>query len=167
MPEIVVVPNPNVTDIWVVQNAESDYASIVVVQPTPVVSLVDTGKGDPGPAGPMGESQIVFARDYEVTITQGRQAYRFPFAATLVGVSACMGVPCTGSPTILDINVDGISIFTNQANRPQVPPITGDLPEITLNVPIVPGNRVTIDIDDIGSTLAGEDLSVFVRYEKA
>jgi len=167
MAEIVVVPDPNVTDIWVVQNAESDYASIVVVQPTPVVSLVDSGKGDPGPAGPVGESVIVFALDYEVEVRVGRQVFRFPYAATILGISACMRVACQGSPTILDLNVDGVSVFTDPNDRPQIPALATDLPEIALNIPIALGNKVSIDVDDIGSTLAGEDLEVFVRHERA
>jgi hypothetical protein len=175
MPEIVAVPAPQVTEVWVVENHEIEYlglepqppVELIVVEQIEVVALVDTGKGDPGPRGPAGESVIPFARDYELVVAQGRQPYRFPFVATLVGVSAYMGVPCQGSPTVLDVNVDGVSIFANQANRPQIPVDTGDLPEITLNIPIVPGNRVTIDIDDIGSTLAGEDLTVFIRYERA
>jgi len=175
MPEIVAVPAPQVTEVWVIENHEIEFlglepqppVELIVVQQIEVIALVDTGKGDQGIPGPPGESQIVFARDYEVTVTQGKQAYRFPFNAVLVGVSACMGLPCLGSPTIIDINIDGVSIFTNPADRPQIPEIEGDLPEITLNVSIVPGNRVTIDTDDIGSTLAGEDLTVFIRYEKA
>ena len=175
MPEIVAVPAPQVTEVWVVENHEIEFlgleptppVELIVVQQVEVVALIDTGKGDTGPMGPAGESQIVFGRDYELMVAAGRQPYRFPFAATLVGVSACMGIPCQGSPTVLDLNIDGVSVFIDQNDRPQIPPLTDDLPEITLNIPIVSGNRVTIDIDDVGSILAGEDLSVFVRYERA
>jgi hypothetical protein len=175
MPEIVAVPAPQVTEVWVVENHEIEFlglepqppVELIVVQQVEVVALVDTGKGDPGPMGPMGYSVIPFALDYNVEVRTGAQAYRFAFAATLVGVSACMRLAGTGGPTIIDININGVSIFTNQADRPRLLDGTDDLPEITLNVPIVSGDRLSIDVDDIGSTFSGEDLSVFVRFERA
>jgi hypothetical protein len=175
MPEIVAVPAPQVTDVWVVENHEIEYlglepqppVELIVVEQVQVVALVDTGKGDQGPQGPVGQSVIPFARDYQLEVTTGVQPFRFPFAGTLRGISACLGIPATGSSVILDLNVDGASIFANPADRPAIPAGAIDLPEIALNVPFVSGNRLTIDVDDIGSTFAGEDLTVFVRYEQA
>jgi hypothetical protein len=137
------------------------------VEQIEVVAFVDTGKGDPGPMGPMGDSVVHFSLDYNVEVRVGAQKYRFAFPATLVGVSACLRLAGTGGPTIIDINVNKVSVFANQADRPQIPDGSDDLPEITLNIPIVSGDRLSIDVDDIGSTFSGEDLSVFVRFERA
>lgn len=172
MPEIVAVPAPQVTDVWVVENHELEYLGLepqpplelIVVKQFEAIAIIDTGKGDPGPMGPVGHSVVPFAWDWTLQVVTGHQPYRFPFAAVLRGFSACLGAAAQGSDVVLDVNVDGVSIFTDPADRPRILAGTDDLPEITLNVPIVSGNRLTIDVDDIGSTFAGEDLSVFVRY---
>jgi hypothetical protein len=178
MPEIVAVPAPQVTDVWVVENHELEYlglepqppVEIIVVRQTEAVALIDTGKGDqgvPGPMGPMGESVIPYFLDYDLEPRQGRGLYRFAFAAVLKGVSAHLRVPGEGSPTILDVNLNGTTVFPDQNDRPSIPAGTGDLPEISLNIPIASGDLLSVDVDDTGSTFGGEDLGVFIRFERA
>lgn len=62
----------------------------------------------------------------------------------------------TGSDAIADINLNGISIFTNQANRPRIS--AGQLEGFS-GIPDIkkfnPGNLVIIDIDQKGSTVPG------------
>ena len=154
-------------------------ADIIVVESQPVIQVIEVPAagpvqiiealipGPPGGPGPVGQSVIPFAYDYSLSPSAGKQPYRFPFAATLLGVSGCLGTAASGSPVVIDINVNGVTIIANQANRPSFAPGVTDLPEIALNVPIVTSDRLTIDLDDVGSTLSGEDLTIFVRYEKA
>ena len=154
-------------------------ADIIVVESQPIIQVIEvpaTGPvqvdealipGPPGGPGPVGQSVIPFAYDYSLSPTVGVQPYRFPFAATILGVSGCLGVAASGSPVVIDINVNGTTIFPVQADRPSFAPGVTDLPEIALNVPIVTSDRLTIDLDDVGSTLSGEDLTVFIRYERA
>lgn len=70
----------------------------------------------------------------------------------------------TGSAIIVDVNVNGTTIFSNQANRPQISALalTGtsgnpSTTELSLN------DNITIDVDQVGSTNAGADLTVLVR----
>jgi hypothetical protein len=166
MPDIFVVETPPI--IQVIETAPDVPVHIVEVASTAPVSVIEAQiPGPPGGPGPIGQSVIPFVHDYTLFITQGQQAYRFPFAATILGVSGCLRTAAIGSPVVIDINVNGVTIFANQANRPSFAPGLVDLSEISLNVPIVTSDRLTIDIDDVGSTLAGEDLSVFIRYERA
>jgi hypothetical protein len=150
-----------------------------VVESLPVIQVIETPApgpvqvvealipGPPGGPGPIGQSIIPFAYDYNLNPSNGQQPYRFPFAATILGVSGCLGVAASGSPVVIDVNINGVTIFPVQADRPSFAPGVTDLPEIALNVPIVTSDRLTIDLDDVGSTLSGEDLTVFIRYVKA
>lgn len=174
MPEIIAVPSPSNVDVWVVENNQIEVlglepappVEIIIVNQPEVIRLIDTGKGDPGPQGPQGESLIVFAMDYNLYVKASVRSYRFPFDGTILGVSGCLSTAPTGSPVIVDINLDGVTIFPNQNDRPQFADGVDDLPEITLNVPFVSGNRCSVDVDDIGSTFEGEDLEIFIRYER-
>jgi hypothetical protein len=152
---------------------------IIVVESLPIIQVIETPAtgpvqvvealipGPPGGPGPIGQSIIPFVYDYHLNPSNGHQPYRFPFAATILGVSGCLGVAATGSPVVIDINVNGVTIFPVQTSRPSFAPGVTDLPEIVLNVPIVTSDRLTIDLDDVGSTLSGEDLTIFIRYEKS
>lgn len=118
-------------------------------------------------SGQRGESMITYGKAGNVTLTTGKVRYRFPFAATIVGVSAAVNTAPTGSAIILDINKNGTTIFTTQANRPQIAAgAFATAAEVTnMNVTsIAAGDYLTVDVDQIGSTLPGADLSVFIRY---
>lgn len=76
---------------------------------------------------------------------------------TIVGAWISAGVQPTGAPILVDVNKNGTTIFTTQANRPTVAVSTngGTLsgsPQVTT---FAPGDYLTIDIDQIGSTIAG------------
>jgi len=71
----------------------------------------------------------------------------------------------TGASLIVDVNVNGTSIFNvTPANRPT---ITATNTEGTSGAPdttaLAKDDDITIDIDQIGSTVAGADLTVMVR----
>lgn len=114
------------------------------------------------------EDLAVFSRDGALTVGTGVSRFRFPFAVTILGVSAAVGTAPTGSSIIIDVNKNGVTIFTTQANRPEIPIGANDsgiedVPNVTA---VVAGEYLTIDRDQIGSTIAGSDLTVFVRYER-
>lgn len=175
MPEIIAVPSPSNVDVWVVENSQIEVlglepnppVEIIIVGQPEVIRLIDTGKGDPGPQGPQGESVIVFEMNYNLYVAASSRSYRFPFDGTILGVSGSLSQAPVGGPVIVDINLNGTTIFPIQANRPQFADGINDLPEIPLNIPFVSGDRCSTDVDDIGSTFEGEDLAVFIRYERA
>jgi uncharacterized protein YggE len=91
-----------------------------------------------------------------------------PFAGTIVGVRAYLDTAPTGSTFIADLNKNGTTMFTTQANRPTIA-ISGNASSTTLPdvVSLAAGDRLTFDVDQIGSSVAGADLyvSVLVRRQ--
>lgn len=77
---------------------------------------------------------------------------------TLTGVqpTVAVGKAPTGADAIFDVNKNGTTVFTTQSNRPKVLATTtvGGLvvPDVTA---FVAGDVVTVDVDQIGSTIAG------------
>lgn len=69
----------------------------------------------------------------------------------------------TGADLIIDVNKNGTTIFTTQANRPKIlagtTSRTSVAPDITT---FADGDILTIDIDQIGSTLPGTKLGITI-----
>lgn len=93
---------------------------------------------------------------------------RFPFigAGTILSVVAMLNTAPTGATTFkIDVNKNGTSLWnTNQTNRPiwvasANAATVGALDTTT----IANGDYLTVDIDAVGSTIAGSDLVVVVR----
>lgn len=87
-------------------------------------------------------------------------------AGTITDVRAYVDTAPTGATLIVDVNKNGTTIFTTQANRPIVA-ISGNassttLPDVTA---VAAGDRLTIDVDQIGSSVAGADLYVSVTIK--
>ncbi len=83
-------------------------------------------------------------------------------------VRAAVGTAPTGAPIIVDVNIGGASIYNvTPANRPTIPigdnEAHGGTPD---NSFFFAGDRMTVDVDQIGSTIAGSDLTVTVRLRK-
>jgi len=70
----------------------------------------------------------------------------------------------TGCQLIVDVNLDGTTIFSTQANRPMITAGQKNAESGTPNVQSYNKNQIlSIDIDQIGSTVAGADLIVEAR----
>lgn len=84
----------------------------------------------------------------------------------VVGCWAAANTQPTGSPTILvDVNKNGTTIYTTQGNRPTVAASTNGgvmtTPDVTT---IADGDYITVDVDSVGATIAGADVTVGVVY---
>lgn len=125
--------------------------------------------------GPLREGTIYvvdalasFSRSGALVVSTGTGRFRFPFAATLLGVTAAINTAPTGAAVVVDVHKNGTTIFTSQANRPSIA-ISGNAttsepaPDVTS---VAAGDYLTVDVDQIGSTVAGSDLTVFVRYRR-
>lgn len=82
-------------------------------------------------------------------------------ALTISSVRASVGTAPTGSGVTVDVNKNGVTIFTTQTNRPQIAAsgITALAAAINVTSWAV-GEYLTVDIDAVGSTVAGADLTV-------
>lgn len=84
-----------------------------------------------------------------------------PFPLTITGVKGFVLTEPVDDDLIIDVNVNGTTIYTTQANRPTIldgdASVVADLPD---DVDLAEDDMITIDIDQVGSTTAGSDLSI-------
>lgn len=83
-------------------------------------------------------------------------------ACTISQVHISVGTAPAGQSIKVDVNKNGVTIFTTQANRPEIA-IAGfadsSVPDVTA---LAPGDYLTVDIDQAGTTILGADLVVQV-----
>ena len=86
-------------------------------------------------------------------------------ALTILSVRASAGTAPTGAAVIVDVNVNGTTIYGTQANRPTIPAASTTSGKATgHSVTSIPaGGYLTVDIDQVGSTVAGADIVVQVE----
>lgn len=86
---------------------------------------------------------------------------------TILSVRASAGTAPTGASIIIDINKNGTTIFTTQGNRPTIAAAANTSGKVTnMDVTTVAaGDYLTVDIDQVGSTVAGSDLVVQVEVQ--
>jgi hypothetical protein len=79
-------------------------------------------------------------------------------------VRAVVRTAPTGASVLVDVNINGTTIYTTQANRPTVLAAGTNSGKSTgFSLSTIPdGAALTVDIDQIGSTVAGADLTVQV-----
>jgi hypothetical protein len=84
---------------------------------------------------------------------------------TINSIRASVGQAPTGSSVIVDINVNGTTIFTTQANRPAIASASVTSGKITnMDITTVAdGDYLTVDVDQVGSTTPGNDLTLQVE----
>jgi hypothetical protein len=84
-----------------------------------------------------------------------------PFSGKIVKAWAYAKTGPTGADLIFDINLDGTTIWATQANRLKI--VAGSQSGNTTTfdtTTFTAGQRFTIDIDQIGSTIPGQDITV-------
>jgi hypothetical protein len=100
----------------------------------------------------------------ELYVVTGKVRFYLQRDYKITAIAVAVGVAPTGSALIVDINKNGTTIFTTQENRPTIAVgANSDLtsaPDIdTLSV----GDYLTVDIDQVGSSFAGSDLTVQIE----
>lgn len=102
----------------------------------------------------------------ELTVGAGTFRLPFPYPARIISVRAVVAVVPSGAAILVDVNLNGTTIFTTQANRPSIPD-GSNMSQIAFPdvITVDPGDYLTVDIDQIGSTTPGEDLTVTVQLE--
>lgn len=85
---------------------------------------------------------------------------------TIIQVFCAVNTAPTGADVIVDVNQNGTTIFTTPANRPVIAAGAESGDTTTIDAPTwVAGNYLTVDVDQIGSAVAGADLTVHVIGE--
>lgn len=123
---------------------------------------------DAGALNPNAQDTHTFFVAGAQTTGAKKLAFLAGFAGTITDIRAYLDTAPTGASFILDVNKNGTTLYTTQANRPTIA-ISGNASTTTLPdiVSIAAGDRVTVDIDQIGSTIAGSDLYVSISVKRA
>lgn len=142
-------------------DSTSTTSSVLAATPTAVKSAYDLASA----ALPKTSPAIVATFAKASTLAVGSGTFRWyndsGSTLTIGTVRASVGTAPTGASLILDVNVSGTTIYSTQANRPTIAAsgvtTTGGSKSTTT---ITNGQYITIDIDQVGSTIAGADLVV-------
>lgn len=103
------------------------------------------------------------------TLTTGTGASRIYLEGSYVidTVRAAVGTAPTGASIICDVNKNGTTIYTTQSGRPTIAAsgftATANSPDVTT---FAAGDYMTVDVDQVGSTIAGADLTVTIRLRR-
>jgi hypothetical protein len=102
-----------------------------------------------------------------VTTGTGKIKFRMPFAATLLAVRANVNTAPTGSTLIVDIDEAGVSVLGTKLSidASELTSTTAASAATITDSSLADDAEISIDIDQIGSTVAGAGLkvSLFVR----
>lgn len=111
---------------------------------------------------------VGYAVTYTVTdnlaVATGAKRFYVEGSTKIVGVRISAVTAPTGSSILVDINKNGTTVFTTQANRPAIA-ASANASSFTTNMDVtslVAGDYLTVDIDQVGSTVAGADLTVTI-----
>jgi hypothetical protein len=103
-----------------------------------------------------------------VAVKTGAHRFYVEDGLTVVSVRASVGTAPTGASLIVDVNRNGTSLWaTTTANRPTIAASGNTALAGAMDTDaLVAGDYLTIDIDQVGSTVAGADLTVIVRMRR-
>ena len=88
-----------------------------------------------------------------------------PFAMTITNVRVRIKTAPTGASAIFDLNKNGTTMFTTQGNRPTVTAGNNqDLSSVPDVTSLAAGDYLSVDCDQIGSTVAGANAVLVVEY---
>jgi hypothetical protein len=99
----------------------------------------------------------------ELVTGQGVSRWYFDSARTITGIFVSTSIAPTGSSIIFDVNKNGTTIFTTQANRPTIATSQFTATATPAVTSIAAGDYLTVDVDQVGSTIAGGDSAVRIR----
>lgn len=131
-------------------------------------AILDAGSDDRSPSLLLhfgGPQLFTWSMSGALSVAAGGLGFRAPIALELQHVRMSVSTAPTGASILVDVNKNGVSMFTTQANRPAI--AAGAYTETATTAPdivsIAAGDRITVDIDQVGSTVAGSNL-VVVAY---
>lgn len=148
-------------DISIVVDADG-HLSVVTVPAEVTVEISEVGVQ--GAAGPS-HYPFPFSFTEDIFPLVGKSAVIIEHTGYAVeGVRAYVDEAPTGGPVEIDVNIGGVTIFTNQANRPTIAAGGQDSGFVTnMDVSILtPGDKLTVDVDLVGPTTPGAWLTVTV-----
>lgn len=104
-----------------------------------------------------------------LVVKTGKSRVRMPFAGIVLGVAATVDTVATGANVVIDVNKNGTTIFTTQANRPSIAAGLTSGNEAAPDAAVAAfaaGDYFTFDVDQIGSSNPGAELTITFRYRR-
>lgn len=111
------------------------------------------------------ESFIITVSNFETDLTVSTSVgyFDFPYNFTITEIIGTAKTAPTGASIIADVNVDGSTIMTTnkvEIEATEVSSLTATTQPTITDAVHLKGQRLTVDIDQIGSTIAGQDLEI-------
>lgn len=110
-------------------------------------------------------SEAVFTIPGIVTTGAKNIRYYCETPRSVANVVVSVGTAPTGSSMIFDVNKNGTTIFTTQANRPSIAASGfydgSSVPDVTS---FAAGDYITIDVDQVGSSVSGSNAVVKIVF---
>lgn len=109
-----------------------------------------------------------FSQQGTLTVKAGTSRYPVKGGTFQIQTVAVMvNTAPTGAAILVDVNKNGTTIYGTQGNRPSVA-ISGTSATVGAHTAttVTDGDYLTVDIDQIGSTIAGADLVCVVRMQR-
>jgi hypothetical protein len=117
-------------------------------------------------AGNPTESLVIACSDETTALTAGtaKVTFRMPYAFTLSAVRASVTTAPTGSVLTVDINESGTTILSTKLtiDASEKTSTTAATPAVISDGSLADDAEMTIDIDGVGSTIAGAGLKVYL-----
>ncbi len=108
-------------------------------------------------------STFILSRDAVNSAAADKLRFRVPFACQIRAVTVAVDATSAGASQIFDINKNGTTLFTTQANRPTVAAAAVSaavtLPNVTT---LAAGDVITVDCDQVGSSTAGTGFTIAI-----
>lgn len=132
------------------------------------VTITPNDPGDTITIATTGRFSASFSVAGDVATGAGSHRWYAEEALTIVSVRASVGTAPTGAALIVDVNKNGTTVFTTQANRPQIAAGTNtDLADAIDVTSLALGDFLTVDVDQIGSGTAGANLTVTIVLQRS
>lgn len=107
---------------------------------------------------------VIACSDEVANLTTGaaKVTFRMPYAMTLTAVRLSVNTAPTGSTIIVDVNENGVSIFSTRPSidASEKTSVTAATAAVFSDTSLADDSEITIDIDQVGSTVAGKGLKV-------
>jgi hypothetical protein len=114
---------------------------------------------------------VIACSDETTNLTTGtaKVTFRMPYAMTLSSVRASVNTAPTGSTLVVDINEGGSTILSTKLSidASELTSTTAATAAVISDTGLADDAEITIDIDQIGSTIAGKGLKVVLKGTRA
>ena len=104
------------------------------------------------------------AQDTDLTTGTGKQSFRMPYAMTLTEVQMDVTTAPTGANLIVDINKNAVTMLSTKLSidASETTSRTATTPAVISVSALAQDDIVSFDIDQIGSTTSGQNLTVWL-----